>query len=1042
MSRDSRDRIRVLHVDDDPEFSDLAAVFLEREDDRLAVDTAADANEALDRLTTGRYDCVISDYDMPGLNGIEFLEAVRETEPTLPFILFTGKGSEAVASDAISAGVTDYLQKEAGTDQYTVLANRITNAVKHDRSQRLVERSEKRLREIIDSLPHILFVVDGDGTYLLANEALASFHDTTVAALEGSDVADVLGREAAAQFRADVEAVLDSGEMTQVSAEVTDADGEVHVVEPRLLPYDFAEGDDRAVLGIAIDVTEREERERELERARERVQLALEQTRSVVFEIDFDTGDVVRHGTYREFFGHEPAAVPTWEAHCENVVHPDDRAEFRRFLRELTDGDRVRGELEYRTVPDPETGTHRWISATVDADGAPDGRAVGFARDVTERKERELHLRRKERRYAAIFDDPDILVGLLDPDGTVLDANRTALSYITADRDDVVGRPFPETPWFEGASGVNADVEAWIDRAADGEYVEFELDVPGPDDESYAVEGVFRPVTDADGEVVSIFVTSREVTDDRRRERELQRTNTVLSTLVDTLPVGVLVEDENRNVLEANHQLFDLFGMQGTPAEAVGEDCQQLASAVSTLFDDPEGFVAGIDDVVTSDEDTRDETLTLRDGRTFARNYRRLDLTDGEGHLWVYRDVSDRTRRERRLEALNETTRELMAADSADRIAETGIEAATEILGLDASSIHLSDDATGGLVPIAYSDALGDLVGEPPTFTGDGSIAWRSYDRGEPFAVRDVREDPDIYDPETSLRSELFLPLGDHGLLIAGSTTSGAFDEDDLVVGKILAGSLATALEEVSRTQELRARERELARRNEQLESFAGILSHDLRSPLNVAMGQLELAREECDSDSLPPIERSLDRMSTLIDDLLTLAREGVSVGEMESVNLGALSRTCWQTIETGDATLAVETDRTIVADRSRLRQLLENLVRNAVEHGSTGNRTIDDAVEPCSTDVHSAPAVTVTVGDLSDGFYVADDGSGIPDADRGSVFDAGYSTASGGTGLGLQIVERIADAHDWTVGVAESDDGGTRIEVTGVELGSGTVPS
>lgn len=65
---------------------------------------------------------------MPGMNGIEFLESVRAIDEDLPFILFTGKGSEEVASEAISAGVTDYLQKQSGTDQYTILANRITNA--------------------------------------------------------------------------------------------------------------------------------------------------------------------------------------------------------------------------------------------------------------------------------------------------------------------------------------------------------------------------------------------------------------------------------------------------------------------------------------------------------------------------------------------------------------------------------------------------------------------------------------------------------------------------------------------------------------------------------------------------------------------------------------------------------------------------------------------------------------------------------------------------------------------------------------------------
>ncbi len=145
--------IRVLHVDDEPGFADMAATFLQREDKRLEVETATDADDGLAHLTDESFDCVVSDHDMPGKNGIEFLDAVREAYPDLPFILYTGKGSEAVASKAVSASVTEYLQKESGSGQYTVLANRITNAVEQYRSKRAVERSEKRLSLFFSNSP-------------------------------------------------------------------------------------------------------------------------------------------------------------------------------------------------------------------------------------------------------------------------------------------------------------------------------------------------------------------------------------------------------------------------------------------------------------------------------------------------------------------------------------------------------------------------------------------------------------------------------------------------------------------------------------------------------------------------------------------------------------------------------------------------------------------------------------------------------------------------------------------------------------------------
>jgi signal transduction histidine kinase len=158
-----------------------------------------------------------------------------------------------------------------------------------------------------------------------------------------------------------------------------------------------------------------------------------------------------------------------------------------------------------------------------------------------------------------------------------------------------------------------------------------------------------------------------------------------------------------------------------------------------------------------------------------------------------------------------------------------------------------------------------------------------------------------------------------------------------------------------------------------------------------------------------------VDRGVALIEDLLALARHGEPIGEVEPVSLPGTVDDCWRTVETGDARLVARTGRTVRADPGALKQLLENLFRNAVEHGDE--------------------AVTVTVGDLDGGFYVTDDGPGIPEGEREQVFEAGYSTADGGPGLGLSIVHEIVEAHGWNVRIAESETGGTRFELTGVDI-------
>lgn len=245
--------------------------------------------------------------------------------------------------------------------------------------------------------------------------------------------------------------------------------------------------------------------------------------------------------------------------------------------------------------------------------------------------------------------------------------------------------------------------------------------------------------------------------------------------------------------------------------------------------------------------------------------------------------------------------------------------------------------------------------------------------------------------------------------------------------------------------RERKRREESLRRKNERLDEFASIVSHDLRSPLSVAAGRLDLAREECDSPHLDDVARAHDRMEELIDDLLTLARNGDDVEDVERVALDELVEECWAGVETAGATLRVETTCAIRADRSRLRQLFENLMRNSVEHGSTGDRTESgDSVEhgPTSSRTesgdsaeHADEAVEITVGDLDGGFYVADDGPGIPAADRERAFETGYSTANAGTGFGLSIVEAVATAHGWDVRITEGADGGARFEFTGVDV-------
>ena len=236
-------------------------------------------------------------------------------------------------------------------------------------------------------------------------------------------------------------------------------------------------------------------------------------------------------------------------------------------------------------------------------------------------------------------------------------------------------------------------------------------------------------------------------------------------------------------------------------------------------------------------------------------------------------------------------------------------------------------------------------------------------------------------------------------------------------VGLLIGIFEARAVDREIAVERTESRRLAIERQNERLEEFAGVVSHDLRNPLNVAFASVEHARKEHDSGDLDRAASALERMDQIVERTLTLARSGRRVGELQRVELAGVARESWRNVDTAEASLTVEDVGTVSCDPDRLRHLFENLYRNAVEHGG--------------------PNVTIRVGCLLNGFFVEDDGPGIPPGERPEVLDAGFSTADGGSGLGLAIVRQVVEAHDWEIEVTAAEGGGARFEITGVDAGN-----
>ncbi|GAB7009583.1 hypothetical protein JCM31271_15260 [Halorubrum trueperi] len=232
---------------------------------------------------------------------------------------------------------------------------------------------------------------------------------------------------------------------------------------------------------------------------------------------------------------------------------------------------------------------------------------------------------------------------------------------------------------------------------------------------------------------------------------------------------------------------------------------------------------------------------------------------------------------------------------------------------------------------------------------------------------------------------------------------------DDTAVGRLLLNS-----RDVS---ERKARERRLTDRNERLDRFASIVSHDLRNPLSVIRASMEMARLKDDTEPLGRGERAVGRIDQLVSELLTLARQGAGIDEPTEFALGGVVRDAWETAGDGDARLVVGADARIFGDRGRLRQAFENLFRNATEHA-----------------VPSDPdgGLTVVVNATGEGFLVADDGPGIDPAHREDVFEPGFTTREDGTGYGLDIVREVIESHGWEIHLRDGASSAVRSEISG----------
>ncbi|WP_323674782.1 ATP-binding protein [Halorubellus sp. PRR65] len=516
-------------------------------------------------------------------------------------------------------------------------------------------------------------------------------------------------------------------------------------------------------------------------------------------------------------------------------------------------------------------------------------------------------------------------------------------------------------------------------------------------------------------------VTERVAAERVRDDRDIR------AEAMDQAGVGITVadaDDPDESLVYVNRGFESVTGYAAR--EALGRNCRFLQGADT----DPES-VACLREAIAADVS---ETVELRnyraDGTSFWNRVTVAPVYDDGAvthYVGIQDDVTEQVATQRAQHRMVELTSNPNMGFEAK--VEALLELGCERFGVDVGFLSAIDEEFEVVAADSAHPGLQPGATEPLSTT----YCRRTIAADDPLAVEDAAEE--WADDPAYERWELACYVGANvevdgelygTLCFADTEHPREFTDAEKTFVELLATWVRYELER-------RERERRLERENERLSEFASVVSHDLRNPLGVAKGHLEvLAAGDADDATVDEIATSLDRMAALIEDVLTLARDGEVVDDPEVVSVSAVATEAWRVVDAPDAELDVDRDAPHVrADPERLRTVLENLFRNAVEHGSPCSQA-----EPGNAiDDGDATRISVGVDAENDLLSVEDDGTGIPERERDDVFEHGFTTNEEGTGFGLAIVREIADAHGWIVSLDESETGGARFEFHGVDV-------
>jgi len=548
--------VTVLIVDDEPDVSNFIKIKLGLDAPHFSLDTVVSGSECLEYLREKPVDCILSDYQMPGMNGMELLLAMRDSGDVTPFIFITGQGNEEVAREAFLNGADDYFTKEIGFAHFTRIINSIEKAIKHRdsnadklRAERELEEEKNKLEAMFASMPDGLSIIGPDFTILRQNR------------VQIERVGDRVGEKCYEAYHGKsqvcdgcmVEMAFEDGE-THSAERAREVDGYVRYYDITAAPVRDISGSVIACLEITVDITDRRRAEEALMKEKLFTDTSVNSMPGIFYIFDENLHIVRWNEKLLECTGFTASEIT--KVSVMDIVAPESREAAAAEIRAVMEKSESRSaellllDHEGNKVPHYCTGTPMVMEGRM--------YLVGVGIDITARKKAEEELRASQQFLETIIETEPECVKILNPDGTLELMNRAGLDMIEAKSlEQVKGKK---------VTGLIApeDREAFMEvgkRVFSGEPAELEFDMIGLGGRRLTLETRAVPLHDNDGRITALLGVTRDVTERKRIEERLEQEHAQFLAILDSISEIVYVSDpDTYEVLYANRALKERFG--------------------------------------------------------------------------------------------------------------------------------------------------------------------------------------------------------------------------------------------------------------------------------------------------------------------------------------------------------------------------------------------------------------------------------------------------------------------------------------------------